>query len=67
MELKDVLDAIGEANDLEMTEIVKAVIRRDDARYPQQETLFLSVPRERGEQRRRILEAMVELMMRENG
>ena len=66
MELRDVLDFIENAEDFEMSEIVKAALRRNDWLNPELETVFLTLPREDTEQRRRILESTVELLMQEN-
>ena len=66
MELRDILDFIENAEDFEMSEIVRAAVRRNDWLYPDQETVFLTLPGEDRAQRRRILEATVDLLMKEN-
>ncbi|MGM9604637.1 MAG: hypothetical protein ACI3XG_06190 [Faecousia sp.] len=66
MELRDILDFIENAEDFEMSEIVKAAVRRNDWLYPELETVFLTLPREDSEQRRRSLESAVDLLMKEN-
>ena len=53
------IDAIGSADDLEMTEIVQAVIRRYSKVFPSEEVVFLSLPRE-PIQRKKQLEIMLE-------
>ena len=65
MNLQNILDFIENAEDFEMSEIVKAAVRRNDWLYPELETVFLTLPREDTEQRRRILESTVELLMQE--
>ena len=66
MELRDILDFVENAEDFEMSEIFKAAVRRNDWLYPELETVFLTLPRKDRAERRRILESMVDILMKEN-
>lgn len=57
MELKDVISKIRDANDAEISEMIKAIVQRYEAVYPGWEVLFLSLPKDDPDQRRRYLEA----------
>lgn len=63
--LQNVLKAIEQADDVILSEIVKAVVRRNDRLHPESETVFLSLPREDGEERRRLLKSAENFLMKE--
>lgn len=45
MQFNEVLSKIVQADDIEISEIIKAVIRRYEAAYPDWEIIFLSLPK----------------------
>lgn len=66
MEIDELLDGIEKASDMDMSEIIKALIRRNNRVHPEQETIFLSLPRNDREERERLLMLAASLMDREN-
>lgn len=58
---KILISQITQADDVEITEIIRAVIRRYTLVYPEWEVMFLSVPRE-ANARREQLEEMLRLL-----
>lgn len=60
--MEQILHKIEQASDAQITEIIQAVIRRYGRVYPNDEICFLSLPRDDPQERRRILDAAVELL-----
>ena len=56
MELQELLERIHSADDYEITQIVSAVTARYAQRYPDYETMFLTLPKTNPEERRNIVE-----------
>lgn len=56
--LDDVLTKIAQANDLEISEIIQAVIRRYSRVFPDWEVVFLSLPLQPDE-RKKLLEQTI--------
>lgn len=56
-----ILAAISQADDCQLSEMVQAIIRRYGNLHPQEEILFLSLPRESPEERQRILTALPQM------
>ena len=59
--LRDTLMQIEKANDLEINEIIHALIRRYQKVYPGWEVVFLSLPKDDPAERKRILEHALHL------
>ena len=57
--------AIEEADDLELSEIMQAIIRRENHIFPENETFFLSLPKNDREERRRVLDGMTRCLLEE--
>ena len=58
--LEETLSAIACADDEELSEIIRTLIQTYANRYPDQETLFLTLPKYDAEDRHRILDALKE-------
>ena len=65
MELKDALTRINTATDRELTEIVLAILARYDALFPEEEVLFLSLPKYDKSEREATLAQFVETISRQ--
>ena len=65
MELKDALTRINTATDLELTEIVLAILARYDALFPEEEVFFLSLPKYDKGEREATLAQFVETITRQ--
>lgn len=61
MELYEVLRRIEESDDLEISEIIRAVIQRYHVCFPDWEIIFLSLPRNDPQERERGLEELLSL------
>ena len=57
--IENILTAIEHANDIQISQIIRAVIRRYNLVFPEWDILFLSIPKE-PDQRRAQLEDMLE-------
>ena len=57
--LAGVLDRISHADDIEINEIIQAVIRRYQRVYPGWEVVFLALPKNDPEERKRLLESIL--------
>ena len=57
--------AIEEADDLELSEIMQAIIRRENHIFPENETFFLSLPKNDREERRRVLDGVTRCLLEE--
>ena len=57
--------AIEEADDLELSEIMQAIIRRENHIFPENEAFFLSLPKNDREERRRVLDGMTRCLLEE--
>lgn len=58
-DLKCLLDKIERAEDCEMTEIMKSVIRRYETLFPGWEIMFLSIPKTDEEERKRTIDLLI--------
>ena len=61
MELKNLICAIEQADGYIVEEIILALQRRYQKLYPEWEIQFISVPREDSEERKRILERILQM------
>jgi len=61
MELQTLITAIEQADGLTIDEIIDALRRRYQKLYPDEEIIFLSLPRNDRSERRRILEYLPNL------
>ena len=66
MEIKDILTRIASASDRELTDIVRAVLARYDTLFPEEEVVFLSLPKHDQQEREAILARFAELVMRQH-
>ena len=57
--------AIEEADDLELSEIMQAIIRRENHIFRENETFFLSLPKNDREERRRVLDGVTRCLLEE--
>ena len=59
--LSGVMDRIGHADDIEINEIIQAVIRRYQRVYPDWEVVFLALPKNDPVERKRLLETILNI------
>ena len=57
----EILRRIERADDLEIGEVIQAVIRRYQKIYPEWEAIFLTIPRNDPEERKRIMEMILSI------
>lgn len=60
--LNTALTQIQQADDAELTQIINAVIRRYGIQYPDQEAMFLTLPKNDPEERRNTLNSIFDLL-----
>lgn len=65
--LTAVLSKIRQADDLEINEIIQAVIGRYEAVFPDWEVMFLSLPKNDPAERSRSIEAIYALLKQHSG
>lgn len=63
--LSNLLGKIERANDLEITQIIRAIIKRYSKIYPDQEVIFLSLPVNDPKERDRTLASAFELFSKQ--
>lgn len=56
--MTDILRRIGGMNDAELSQVVLSVMGRYQKLFPQEEIIFLSLPKDDPDERQRILEAV---------
>ncbi|MBQ9148040.1 MAG: hypothetical protein IJX69_00555 [Oscillospiraceae bacterium] len=64
IETRTILGWIEQADDDAISQIIQAVIRRYKQVYPGWEVVFLSLPRDNAEERRRQLNELIEFLNR---
>ena len=63
VKLDDILNQIGQADDLEINEIIQAVIHRYNTVFPDWEVIFLSLPLQ-SKEREQLIEQSIEQLRR---
>jgi hypothetical protein len=62
---QDILDGIAQADEKQMTEIIRTVIRRFRIVFPGEEVIFLSLPIGESDERNKCIEAALKLMRKQ--